>query len=92
MIMVRELLVPSLITPNLDGRNDFFVIRGLVSLGITSLDVFNRWGSNVYYSNDYKNDWDGRDVDGNPLPEGTYFYVLKPEKAVPFKGFVVIKR
>jgi gliding motility-associated-like protein len=91
-IRVRELLIPSLITPNLDGRNDFFLIRGIESLGTTSLDIFNRWGSNVYCSGNYKNDWDGRDMEGRPLPEDTYFYVLRPEKTVPVKGFVVIKR
>jgi gliding motility-associated-like protein len=92
LIRVRELLIPSLITPNLDGKNDFFIIRGIESLGITGLDIFNRWGSNVYYSRNYKNDWDGRDMEGSPLPDDTYFYLLKPEKTVPVKGFVVIKR
>lgn len=92
LIRVRELLIPSLITPNLDGKNDYFLIMGIESLGTTGLDIFNRWGSNVYYSGNYKNDWDGRDMEGRPLPEDTYFYVLKPEKTVPVKGFVVIKR
>lgn len=91
-ITVRELLIPSLITPNLDGRNDFFVIRGIESLGTTGLDIFNRWGSNVYHSADYKNDWDGRDMEGRPLTDDTYFYVVRPEKTVPIKGYVVIKR
>lgn len=92
LIMVRELLIPSFITPNLDGKNDFFIIRGLESFGLTNFEVFNRWGATVYHSRDYKNDWDGRDLEGSPLPDDTYFYLLKPEKVDPVKGFVVIKR
>jgi hypothetical protein len=38
----------------------------------TELTIFNRWGRVVYHSKDYKNDWDG-----DNLPDGTYFYVLK---------------
>lgn len=92
LIRVREMLVPSLITPNLDGKNDFFIIKGIESLGTTSLNIFNRWGSVVYSSADYKNDWDGKDLNGTPLPEGTYFYVLNPENAQQVKGYVVIRR
>lgn len=38
----------------------------------TSLVIFNRQGRIVYESNDYQNDWDG-----DNLPDGVYFYVLK---------------
>lgn len=38
----------------------------------TELTVFNRWGSIVYKSDDYENDWDG-----GKLSDGTYYYVLK---------------
>ena len=38
----------------------------------SELTIFNRWGRIVYHSKDYKNNWDG-----DSLPDGTYFYVLK---------------
>ena len=44
------------------------------------------------------NEWAGKSTDGNPLPDGTYFYVLKlnntryPGIADVFKGAVLIKR
>lgn len=38
----------------------------------SELTIFNRWGRIVYHSKDYKNNWDG-----DNLPDGTYFYVLK---------------
>ena len=92
LIKINDLIIPTLITPNLDGINDYFRIRGLESLGRTSLVIFNRWGANVFSNDNYANDWDGKDYNGNPLPEGTYFYILKPEKVEPIKGYIVIKR
>lgn len=92
LVRIRELLIPTLITPNGDSWNNLFVIRGLESLGRTSLSIFNRWGANVFTNDNYANDWDGKDYNGNPLPEDTYFYILKPEKINPIKGYIVIKR
>jgi len=91
-ITVNNLIIPSLITPNLDGNNDYFVILGLESFGKTSLIVFNRWGSKVYENDDYDNSWYGVDENENPLPEDTYFYILKPENSITIKGYVVIAR
>jgi len=91
-IKVNNLIIPSLITPNLDGINDYFVILGLESFGKTSLIVFNRWGSRVYENDDYDNSWYGIDENENPLPEDTYFYILKPEKSITIKGYIVIAR
>lgn len=92
LIKINDLLLPTLITPNQDGNNDYFVVRGIESLGNTGVSIFNRWGAVVYSSGNYKNDWDGNDYNGNPLPDDTYFYILKPEKIQPIKGFIVIKR
>jgi trimeric autotransporter adhesin len=92
MIKINDLIVPTLITPNEDGNNDFFIIRGLESLGKTLFNVFNRWGASEYKNDNYANDWDGKDDNGNLLPEDTYFYILKPEKIPPIKGYIVIKR
>jgi gliding motility-associated-like protein len=92
LIRVNDLIIPSLITPNLDGNNDFFIIRGIETLGRTALNIFNRWGAKVYTADNYTNDWDGKDDNGNLLPADTYFYILKPEKIKPIKGYIVIKR
>jgi trimeric autotransporter adhesin len=92
LVKINDLIVPTLITPNQDGNNDFFVIRGLETLGKTMLNVFNRWGASEYKNDNYANEWDGKDDNGNQLPEDTYFYILKPEKIPPIKGYIVIKR
>ena len=74
-----ELTIPDAFSPNNDGYNDKFVIIHPPDLQLR-FEVFNRWGSKVFLSNDYQNEWDGRGVDnllGQDLPNGTYFYVIK---------------
>ncbi len=91
-VFVRDLIIPTLITPNLDGRNDFFVINGLETLGKSTLTIFNRLGGRVYEKENYTNNWNGVDDNENDLPEDTYFYILKTEKSRTLKGYVVIRR
>ena len=91
-IWVNNLIIPSLITPNLDGNNDFFVIKGLETIGKTSVTIFNRWGSRVYENDEYDNSWEGVDDKENPLQDDTYFYVIKPANGKAIKGYLVIRR
>ena len=51
--------IPEVFTPNRDGVNDRFVITKPYGLRV-DLEVYNRWGTIVFTSNDYKNDWEGR--------------------------------
>lgn len=91
-IIVKDLIIPTLLTPNGDGKNDQFIIRGIATLGKTGLVVFNRWGVRVYFTATYGNEWDGKDYNGNELPSDTYYFILKPEKSKTLKGYIVIKR
>jgi adhesin/invasin len=90
--MVHNLIIPTLITPNLDRNNDYFVIKGIETLGKCSLMIFNRWGAQVYKNDDYDNSWDGTDDKKNVLLEDTYFYILKSDEGMTFKGYVLIRR
>lgn len=92
------------LTPNGDGNNDHLIVEGIDAYPNTALTVFNRWGTKVYETDDYQNDWDGTsdsrfNVGGDELPEGTYYYLLKlggdPENSnyeKIFKGYFYIKR
>ncbi|MBZ0206044.1 MAG: gliding motility-associated C-terminal domain-containing protein [Flavobacteriales bacterium] len=71
-----SLIVPNIFSPNSDGRNDVFRIRGG---DLTSLEVhiFNRWGQQVALLERVNQVWDGRSPAGEVLSEGTYFYTLR---------------
>jgi gliding motility-associated-like protein len=89
-----DIRIPDVITPNGDGPNDYFVIKGLDKYPDNSLQVFNRWGNKVYDDRGYGNDWDGT-YNGENVPDGTYYYVLTinhPKFPDPFVGFLVIHR
>ncbi len=92
IIVVEDLIIPSLITPDMDGKNDYFILRGITSLGKTELVIFDRRGAKVYWNKNYDNTWNGIDYKSNPLPDDTYFYVIKTESGKSMSGFVVIRK
>lgn len=83
------LVVRNGFSPNGDGTNDFFVIENLVDFPNTQVSIYNRWGTRVYASKDYKNDWKG-DFDGAQLPDGTYFYQVVLENGETRTGYLQI--
>jgi gliding motility-associated-like protein/uncharacterized repeat protein (TIGR01451 family) len=84
------LFVSNVVTPNGDGKNDYFYIRNLEDFPQSKVYIFNRWGAQVYFSNDYQNDWKA-----TGLAEGTYFYRIDLNKEgtiTTYKGWVMIIR
>jgi gliding motility-associated-like protein len=69
--------IPNAITPNGDGKNDFFVIDNIEKFTKSELTVFNRWGEILYRSKAYNGQWGGTNQNGEPLAEGTYYYILR---------------
>jgi gliding motility-associated-like protein len=86
--------VPDGFSPNDDGTNDNFVIPGIEEYPENEIHIFNRWGNIVFETQNYHNEWDGREMNsGKELPTGTYFYVLKLSPTdKPIKGYVYINR
>ena len=78
-------------SPNNDGVNDFFTIRGVQAFPNNELTIFNRWGNIVFKQKGYKNKWNGTFKDKD-LPDGTYFYLLKDGNAKSYSGFVQVMR
>jgi gliding motility-associated-like protein len=91
-ITINDLMIPTLITPNGDPYNEYFVLRGLETLGKTELIIFNRNGAQVYKNMNYDNSWNGLDHNGKELPEDTYFYVIKAQNGKSLSGYIVIRR
>jgi gliding motility-associated-like protein len=93
---VTSIVIYNGVSPNGDGKNDTFTIDGIENLANT-LEIFNRWGRIVYDTENYKNNWDGVSnketfgKNGEKLPVGTYYYVLKiKEDDRQFAGWLYI--
>ena len=84
-----DLIVYNAVSPNDDGINDTFHIKGINNYPDNTLEIYNRWGVKVYDANSYNESdnmfrgySDGRVTikRGDKLPTGTYFYILKYNK------------
>ena len=64
-------------TPNNDGINDYFSIEGITKCGEFDLTFYNRWGQEVFKTDENGFKWDGKTKAGEPLLEGVYFYLGK---------------
>ncbi|WP_159518818.1 Ig-like domain-containing protein, partial [Sunxiuqinia indica] len=101
-----DLLIPNGFSPNGDGINDYFRVRGIYQYPNASIEIYNRWGTKVFEKENFGNIpiygdpdawWDGRaNVGGSSnseiLPSGTYFVVLILDGSTIHKGIVYINR
>jgi gliding motility-associated-like protein len=58
---------------------------------INELRVFDRWGVEVLYVENYKNDWEGT-WSGGDLPDGVYFYLFTFGNSEKMSGYVYLRR
>ena len=90
-IVLPELFIPNVFTPNGDGINDNFYILGLAAFPENELTVINKRGKLVYSKKYYDNSWDGEGQ-----PDDIYYYyfkVISPEgEKTVHRGYVYIKR
>ncbi len=81
-------------SPNGDGHNDLWNIPVLNDHTNNTVKVLNRWGSEVWQGINYDNTttvWNGKNLSGDDLPDGTYFYIITYYN-VDKRGWVVLKR
>lgn len=82
-------------SPNVDGINDNFMIRGVEGFTESRLQIFNRWGNRVHDVINYQNNWNGT-WNGKDLPDGTYFYILNlndgSQDIENYSGYLEINR
>ncbi|MGI4834160.1 MAG: gliding motility-associated C-terminal domain-containing protein [Janthinobacterium lividum] len=69
--------IPNAFTPNGDGRDDTWQIEHIEQYPENTVNVFNRWGNRIFSAENYSraNEWRG-DINGQPAPVGTYYYVV----------------
>ncbi|MDX2196751.1 MAG: LamG-like jellyroll fold domain-containing protein [Cytophagales bacterium] len=104
LVVIRKpdaLEAPNLITPNGDAKNDLFVVRGIDPnpKKISNLVIVDRLGNPLFKSDDNygrSNDagdvylWDGKDLNGKMLPDGTYYYFYVNGES-KLNGYIEIK-
>lgn len=94
----RELLLLNLIntiTPNGDGKNDVLDYSELKSKKDVSIDIFDRYGTLVYRTQNQEFVWNGK-ANGRALPSAIYWYILQwtePDTGNPvqYKGWILLK-
>ena len=86
-----DIIIPNIFTPGTAegsfGKNDTFEIKGLLKYNGAILAVYDRWGNQVFYSENYDNLWNARDVSS-----GTHYYLLSLPNGRDFSGSVMIAR
>ncbi|MBS1534751.1 MAG: gliding motility-associated C-terminal domain-containing protein [Bacteroidetes bacterium] len=82
-------MIPKGISPNDDTLNDAF---DLSNLDVKRLEIFNRYGTEVYSKSNYKKEWTGKDYNDHYLPDGTYFYVIDFNSGKSKTGWVYLIR
>lgn len=92
----EEIFIPEGFSPNGDGVNDRFVIKGAERYDI-KLQIFNRWGNLIYEDEHYLNTWDGIAtvgiLIGAGVPDGTYYYIVDLRNGQkPRVGFLTVQR
>ena len=85
IVIVPELSVPNIITPNNDNLNDVFVVPVAQRGG--KLEIYNRWGRKVQEYASYQNTWGGGDQ-----VDGVYYYYLTDASGNKTKGWVEVRR
>jgi len=93
-----DLFIPEGFTPDGDGKNDVFFIKGLNGRPV-KLTIFNRWGNKVYEKSDYDNSWNGYvntsaiTLGSNKVPAATYYYIIEflDGNKESRTGFVVVQ-
>jgi len=90
-----KMFFPNAFTPNGDGLNDVFEIKG-TPITDFNLYIYDRWGGQVFSTHDFNTRWDGTNMSGEPVPAGVYLYqvtgtdyLLQP---ISFKGTVTVVR
>uniref|UniRef100_UPI00261C75A4 DUF7507 domain-containing protein n=2 Tax=uncultured Dokdonia sp. TaxID=575653 RepID=UPI00261C75A4 len=104
VLNVTDLEVFTGMSPDGDGQNDVFIIEGIIDFPDNNVQIFNRWGVQVFEGNGYDNTSvvfrgisDGRTTINadKELPEGTYYYLINYQTEDGLKrlsGYLYINR
>ena len=88
-----SILIPNIFTPNSDGENDLFKVKG-TSFELITMKIFNRWGQ-LLFEDEIGTGWDGRLPSGMKASAGNYLYFISiqpltipPSEIENYEGFL----
>lgn len=94
-VMAGCFTASTILTPNSDGANDFFLIECSNTVNNT-LMIYDRWGREVFGTTNYLGDWAGMEANGDELREGAYMWVMEVDFGLGdiriFRGTVTLLR
>lgn len=97
VFVIEKLEIPNVFSPNGDGVNDFWEIRGTENFTDVYVVIYDRSGQKVFESVNYNplNFWNGT-LRGKLMPTTTYFYTIELDRTSPnkqtLKGSVTLVR
>jgi gliding motility-associated-like protein len=80
-VAAPNVIIPNTFTPNNDGINDYWLVKGLEQFPGTTVDIFNRNGELIYHSIGYGKPFDGL-YSGKKLTVGVYYYIIDIHKPI----------
>ncbi len=86
-----SLLAQKSFSPNGDGVEDHWKITGIQNFPECEVKVFDDGGTTVFEAQPYKNNWDAN-LEGRPLPEGSYYFIIKCNSAIAQSGTLQLTR
>lgn len=94
VVVQQRIGIPDTFTPNGDGVNEVWELKGIDAYPEAELTIYNRWGQIIFYTNGgYRLPFNGT-LNGQKLPEGAYTYSLKPtpKQAQNINGVLMLVR
>jgi gliding motility-associated-like protein len=88
------LYIPNAFSPNGDGQNDVFLVRGEEIMSV-EMSIFDRWGEQIFHTTEKMNGWDGK-YNGELCAPAVYVYYVKvifnnSEEAIRFGNVTLVR-
>jgi gliding motility-associated-like protein len=75
--VIIDPMIPNVFSPNGDAINDTWVIKYLETFVNATIKIYNRYGQQVFFAQQYNTPWDGR-YNGQDMPVGVYYFMIEP--------------
>jgi gliding motility-associated-like protein len=91
---IDDLVIFNGVSPNGDGNNDAWKIKGIEGFPDNEVKIFNRWGTKIWEGKHYDNNnvsWEATNNRGDRVPDGTYYYILEIKDVKTFTGWIYVR-